>query len=465
MNYSSITISGDRSGAGKTTFTCALLNILKKRGYSVCSFKCGPDYIDPMYHRSVMGIPSGNIDSYFTSEDVMRRIVSDKMKKCGASFSVIEGAMGYYDGLGGVSTEGSCYDISVKLSSPVILIVNASAVSVSLAASIKGMLEFRSDNKISGVILNCVSHNFYPRLKDVVEKECGVKVLGYIPPGMSGIPSRHLGLVAPEEISDFERWLANVSKQVESTVDIDGIISLAGDCELLEEENCEAAWRPKSTADGKIRCTIAVARDEAFSFYYEENINLLRRLGAVIKYFSPINDEKIPEDADGLILGGGYPENCAKELAGNTSMKADILEKIRSGIPFLAECGGFLYLQKSLADTDGNVFEMVGFFDDGGENTGGLMRFGYLEAEMKEDCIFGAKGTVLRGHEFHHWDVSDPGNDVIARKPFGMDYGCMKCSDSYAAGFPHFYYESNPKALKNFIDKCEEYGKKYDRQA
>lgn len=452
MRFNSITISADRSGSGKTTFTCALMNILIKRGYTVCSFKCGPDYIDPMYHRMVLGIPSGNLDSYFTTTDVIKRIAAQKYIECNAQISVIEGAMGYYDGVGGVSVEGSCYEISSALGSPVILLVNASAVSVSLAALISGLIGFRKDNKISGVILNRVTHNFYPRLKSVIEKECGVRVLGYLPPGMPGLPSRHLGLVAPEELTDFTEWVDAVSKQVEETVDIDAVAALAGGF-VFDKPSIV-------NLDQNNKCTVAVARDEAFSFYYEENLNLLERLGARLIYFSPMRDEAVPEEADGMLLGGGYPEVYAKELSDNKKLLRDIRLKIEGGMPLLAECGGFLYLQKILKGTDGCEYEMAGFFDGTGAGTGALKRFGYLEAHTKVDSVLGPAGTAVRGHEFHHWDVGDPGCDAHAVKPFGDDYECMKCGKNYAAGFMHMYYESNPDAVSCFIKKCAEYGEK-----
>jgi cobyrinic acid a,c-diamide synthase len=451
-----ILFSAPRSGSGKTMITCAVLALLKKRGLKVKAFKCGPDYIDPMFHRTVLGIPSGNLDTFFTDEDTTRYIFDRGCE--GYDIAVIEGVMGYYDGLGGDSTKGSTYEIAATIGAGVILIVDAKGASLSLAAMIRGIAEYRSDSNIAGVILNRVSAGYYERIKKVIEDECGLKVFGYVPELTElSVPSRHLGLVQPDELKSLTAWSDELSERLKYTLDIDALLEAAEDSGDKPYEQSTDVCRniqmlPKLS--GKVK--IAVARDMAFSFYYEENMELLQDMGAQIATFSPLKGEHIPEGSAALILGGGYPENYIKELEKSAST-AEIAEKIRGGMPCLAECGGFLYLQKSLKDKNGEKADMAGVFEGDGFYAGGLTRFGYVELKSRKSGLLGDEGVIIRGHEFHHFDCTENGSDFTAHKYKKDDYTCVIHTDTIAAGFPHLYYYSNPFALYSFLQKAAEY--------
>lgn len=442
-----------KSGSGKTMVTCGMIEVLKRRGYKVASFKCGPDYIDPMFHRQVLGIPAGNLDTFFTDEKTTRALFYEQAVQ--ADLSVMEGVMGYYDGLGGSSERGSTYEVARVTGTPVILIVDAKGASVSLAAQIKGMLQYREDSGICGVILNRVSAGYYERLKEVIERECMIQVLGFVPelPDLL-VPSRHLGLVSPQEMEEFEKWLDRTASALEDHVEVDEIIRIAEGKSLPLEEKESF---PEEESAEKIR--IAIARDEAFSFYYEENIRLLKKMGAEICYVSPIHDKELPKGIDGLILGGGYPERFARELEEAASMRESIKTACENGLPCLAECGGFLYLQQELEDEQGRKYEMAGLLPGNGYRREKLTRFGYMEAEIARGGLLGSTGEVLRGHEFHYWDCTQNGEDFLARKPMGnQSYSCMVHRSRLAAGFPHFYYYNNPQVIHNFLQTCRGYG-------
>ena len=289
------------SGSGKTTVTCGLLQALQNRGCKVASFKCGPDYIDPMFHQKVIGTHSRNLDLFFMRPDVIHYLLAKN--GAGKDVSLLEGVMGFYDGLGGNTTIASSYDLAKTTKTPVILVVNCNGMSVSAAAQIKGFLSFRPDAGIVGVILNQVSAMLYPTLKSVIEAELSVRVLGYLPylPECF-LESRHLGLVTAQEITDLQKKLQQLAAQLEKSVDIDGLLQIAGAAAPI-------GWQEPAVFQQKIEqpVKIAIAQDEAFCFYYQDSLDLLTELGAELLPFSPLHDEILPDDIDGLYLGGGYP--------------------------------------------------------------------------------------------------------------------------------------------------------------
>ncbi len=452
-----IMLAAMHSGAGKTTITCGLLAAFRKRGLQLRSFKCGPDYIDPMFHRQVLGIPGGNLDSYFTEPMRLRRILCENAED--TDLTVLEGVMGYYDGLGGISTAASSYEIAEITHTPVLLIADAKGVSVSLCAAIRGMQDYGDDNgsQIAGIILNRVSPMFYPRLKTLVEENCGIPVLGYLPVDASlQLPSRHLGLVKPEELPDFQQWTERLANSVEAHFDLERILTIAGAAgdpgeteELSKMENHAAEEGVKQMK--KIR--LAVAEDAAFQFEYSENRALLKRLGAELVPFSPLADTRLPENTDGLILSGGYPENHAAALSANVVMRESIFRAIKKGMPTIAECGGFLYLSSAL-----DAHPMCGLFPGHGEKQERLTRFGYLEARFPVGGLFGPAGTCVRGHEFHYYDTEANGVDVEISKPKSdRQYHAGFYSETIYAGFPHFYLESNPTAAEAFLAACRRF--------
>ena len=457
VNTPRVMFAAMRSGSGKTTVTCGVLAALKRRNIIVQAYKCGPDYIDPMFHRMVLGLDTGNLDTFFADADAIGHILARDTKD--AELIVMEGVMGYYDGVGGTTTMASSYELSKVTKTPVVLIVDAKGASVTLAATIRGIMEYKKDSRIAGVILNRVSPMFYSRIKHVIETECGIPVLGYLPEDASfAVPSRHLGLLQPDEMQKQRDWVETVAEAVMKTIDINGIFEIAAQAETLQiqkpadvrQETVDMQDEPAGIscerAEESENCEfpagyrIGVARDAAFSFYYRENLLMLEDMGAELVYFSPLADAHVPK-VDALIFGGGYPELYAKQLYDNRSMRASVRQALESGMPCHAECGGFLYLGKSLADAEGNVYEMVGFLDGAGFRTERLQRFGYVELAPQDAGVF-AVNTVLRGHEFHYWDSTDCGDACLAWKPLSKQktYSCMVKKKGTFAGFPHLYY-------------------------
>ena len=450
-----ILIAAPKSGSGKTTVTCALLGALKAKGIQVRACKCGPDYIDPMFHRLVLGIPSGNLDTFFTDEAMTGAILKKHAE--GADLTVLEGAMGFFDGRGGTSGRGSACEIASVTKTPVILVADAKGASVSLAAVVRGLLSFEAQsslpgNGIAGVILNRVSASYYPRLKAVIEENCGVPVLGYLPQMRElSVPSRHLGLISPGELEDAQLWTETITRQAEATIDLDTVLGIAEAAAAIPGRSGVFEKRiPKLSETVRI----AVARDEAFSFYYEENDMVLKEMGAELVPFSPLHDRELPQDIDGLILGGGYPELFVKALKKGEIRKV-IRKAVRNGLPCIAECGGFLYLNRTLEDAEGHSGKMAGVLNGHGFPTGKLCRFGYCEAKTLRGGLFGDAGTVLRGHEFHHWDTDANGDGMLLTKPLsGKTEAGVVYTDTLAAGFPHFYYAGCPDAAYAFLEKC-----------
>lgn len=447
-------IAAPKSGSGKTVAVCGLIAVLKRRGMRVSAVKCGPDYIDPMFHRSVPGVPSGNIDTFFTGEETTRYLLQKRMEN--ADFTVMEGVMGYYDGLGGQSDEASTYEIARVTKTPVVLVVDGKGASVSLAALIKGIAEYRTDSNIRGILLNRVTAAFYPRLKELIERECNIPVTGFLPEMKElEVPSRHLGLTAPEEMKNFAAWLDKAAEEMEKNVDVDMLLAIG---KKAPEIGGKAPIIP--ALPQKVR--IGVARDEAFSFYYAENLELLCEMGAELVEFSPLHDRELPPRLDGLLLGGGYPENYARQLEQAGEIREAVRKLCEKGIPCLAECGGFLYLQQMLETAEGQSAAkgclMAGVLPGKGFSAGRLCRFGYIQVETCSPGILGEAGQLLKGHEFHHWDSTENGADCMAVKPVGgKAYPCMVHTAHMAAGFPHLYYYSNPQAVFGFMQCCLRY--------
>lgn len=450
VNVPRIVIGAAGSGNGKTTITCGLLQSFMNRQLKVASFKCGPDYIDPMFHSRVIGTKSRNLDSFFTNEETTRYVFAKAAKDM--DIAVMEGVMGYYDGLGGISCQASTYEIATITKSPAILVINGKGMSVSIVAMIKGFLDYQRDSHIKGIILNHVSPLFYETMKNMIEEQLPIKVYGYVPNLESfHIESRHLGLISPEEIGNLEEQMQELSGILEKTIDIQGILGLAEQAEELEFTIPNVP-----SLEQKVR--IAVARDEAFSFYYEDNYELLTQMGAEICYFSPLEDIRLPQDVHGLWIGGGYPERYAKRLSENAGMRNSMKEAILNGMPCIAECGGFLYLHQDLESDNGNFYKMVGIIPARAYKTVKLQRFGYIELEAVKDSVFGKKGIKFPAHEFHYWESELPGDDYMAIKPLKkLSYGCIHARQNLVAGFPHMYLYANTEGAFHYLKACAEY--------
>ena len=453
-------ITAPSSNTGKTALTCGLLSLLERKGLSPCAFKCGPDYIDPMFHRSVMGIQSNNLDVFLAGEDGVKNVFNTYSK--GHDVAVCEGVMGYYDGRSAASTEASAWHVASLLEIPAILVVRPKGSALTLAAIIKGMCDFRNPSRICGVIFNDCSEMFYKTYGPAIEKESGLPVLGYLPHmEEAGFESRHLGLMTAEEIDDLSERIVRIGYKLDETLDLDRLIQVtgwqdgtAGAISTDADTADTTAMVADATASADAPVTIAVARDAAFNFIYPESLAAMEKAGAQIKFFSPLEDEALPEGTRGIYLPGGYPELYGKKLEANTSMRQSICNAVESGIPTIAECGGFLYLSQKLEDADGNSWNMVGALPGEAANTGKLVRFGYGYISTNEDNLLFRKGDSVPIHEFHYWDTTDAGSDMhLTKASNGKEWDFGFASDTLYAGFPHLYLAGNGGLLaKRFVE-------------
>lgn len=482
----SIIISSSSSGGGKTTFTLGIMKALKNRNLDVQGYKVGPDYIDPAFHKEVTKKASRNLDTFLMDEE---GVIKSYLKGNG-DVGVIEGVMGLYDGIG-ASEKASTYDVSRLLDNmPIILVLSPKGQSASLCAEINGFKNYRNAN-IVGVVLNSVTEKYYNLLKYAIEENCNTKVLGYLPKTSEiALSSRHLGLVQSMEILNLEEKLNLCGNLIEEYVDLDEIINqmqefrlnseidssgkhnmnnkcnidnetrdikeaqISNQFKVENEEKINSNIMENKSGDKILR--IGVALDKAFSFYYKDNLELLEELGEII-YFSPINDKTLPENLDFLYIGGGYPEVFKDELENNCSMRNNIKEALENGLRCYAECGGLMYLTKSI---DGA--QMVGFFDGESVMTGKLQRFGYCRVKIDKKCFsekFGIKDFEINAHEFHKSKVhlnEENVYEVQKTKYNGetIEWKCGYLRKNTLAGYAHMNFLGNEeflRALVNFI--------------
>ncbi len=468
-------LSAISSNSGKTAAACGLMSVFKQMGKRVCACKCGPDYIDPMFHREVLGVDSKNLDLFFSEKEILQAGYLRHTKD--TDITITEGVMGFYDGMSLDSVKGSSYDVAKTLGLPVILVINARGAAMTLAATVKGIAEFRPDSNIRGILLNRVSAMLYPRLKAMLETELErighgeITVVGYMPEDeVFHLESRHLGLVTPQEMEDLQEKVKRAGEILAKTVDLELLEKIAGEAAVLKAEVSEESEKVGSLKSQNAPVRIAVARDEAFCFYYKDNLELLESLGCELIEFSPLYDEKLPDNISGLIFGGGYPELYGKQLSENQSMLVSIRKALtQEKIPCLAECGGFMYLHEEMEDTDGNIWKLVGRIKGRTFPTGKLVRFGYvdLQRNLDENQIFEIKeqmslsdgwilpGENIRAHEFHYWDSTDSGSDCLAVKPDGKrKWECIHLEENLVAGYPHLYYPSCKEFAERFVEKC-----------
>ena len=455
-------ITAASSGSGKTMITCGLLELFKRKGLNPLACKCGPDYIDGLFHKQVLELEGMNLDSYFEAPEELRDKYSCLSK---GHLPVVEGVMGYFDGLGGSTTRASSWEVAHILDLPAVLVVDARGASVSLAAVIKGFLEFERPmgSQIKAVIFNRMSPMLYPRIRELVERETGIRAAGFVPElDFLKVGSRHLGLVLPEEIAGLREQMNRLGKCLEETIDWEFLEELGAEKEerdALEEENTEASC----TAAFSFR--LGIAMDEAFCFYYQDNLRLLERLGGELVYFSPIHDRSLPEQLDGLILGGGYPELYCEALSLNESMRESVKKAAEGGLPVLGECGGYLYLLEELEAEDGRIWPMTGVLKGKGYKKGKNSRFGYIGVEAEKDSLYLKPGEQIRGHEFHYWDCEVLEEEWVmrAKKPVGnRSWPCIRIKNQVMAGFPHLFYPSCPAFAVRFAKACVRYKRKRD---
>jgi cobyrinic acid a,c-diamide synthase len=466
----SIVIAAPMSGSGKTTVTLGIMECLKRKGLAVAPFKVGPDFIDPGWHRLVTGHPSVNLDGWMCPEKFVRETFA--LHTQGADIAVVEGVMGLFDGIDGLSEAGSTAQVAKILASPVILVVDAKSQARSAAALVQGFARFDSQVQIAGVIFNNVGSANHARiLREAMETSLPeVKVLGCIPRDESlRIPSRHLGLVTAEENPLPAEFLDSLASVISEHLNLDGLVSLSSSAsrgQVYTFDNilvkCVDLTPAKMTP-----VKIAVARDQAFCFVYEDNLRLLREAGAEIVEFSPLVDLRLPQDIGGIYLPGGYPELFATTLSANRSMIGEIRAAIESGMPVYAECGGFIYLtrgvrsQENAGDALSGCMEpipLVGIFPVATRMLPRRKALGYREALIREDSILGPAGTVARGHEFHYSEMEEMPKEVErlyqVRKngnPIGIEgYRYRNCLASYL----HLHFGSCPEMAGTFVHNC-----------
>lgn len=445
-----IMISGVSSGCGKTTVVCAVLQALVNRGLKTGAFKCGPDYIDPMFHSRIIGAKSANLDLHFFSENTLRYLLAKNAAGC--DMSVIEGAMGYYDGAGLTSWKTSAHEIALVTETPVVLVVNARGAALSVLAVIEGFLRFRPESGIRGVILNQCTAMTYVSLSAAIEERFGIRCFGFLPKmDECALESRHLGLVTAAEIQNLREKMQALAAQAEKTLDIDSLLALGHEAPPLR-------YAP-IVLPRKEKIRLAVARDKAFCFYYEDSLDAVREMGGEIVPFSPLAGGALPEETDGLYLGGGYPELYAAALSENASMRASVRDALARGVPCIAECGGFMYLTEAIGE-----MPMVGALPGTCFDTGKLTRFGYVKLRAKSDNLLCRAGGEIAAHEFHHWDCTCPGGAFTAEKPTGRRWDCAVSSGTLYAGYPHFHFYSNPEFLYSFYDACIKEKHRHDRK-
>lgn len=448
-------LAAPASGSGKTTVTAGLLRLLQNRGLQPASFKCGPDFIDPLLQRTMLGVPGCNLDLFLAGENVVRGLL--QRQAAGRDFALLEGVMGYYDGVAG-SAWASSWEVAKATGTPVVLVVSPGGASLSVLATIQGFCRFRSPSMVAGVLFNKCSPGLYQLLAPQVEQVCGVPALGYLPelPGAL-LKSRKLGL-APPSARKWREKLDLVAVQMEQTVQVERLLALAQTAPPLQAD------LPDFAAQRQPGVKIALAQDKAFSHYYPENLDLLRQLGAELVPFSPLKDPQLPAGTSGLYLGGGALEGHIPALSQNLSMRRAVARALEQGVPTLAEGAGFLYLQEALQGPDQTQYPMAGALPGRGFGVEKRRRFGYITLTAGQDSLLCARGESLKGHEFHYWDSTCCGDGFTAQKPLRQtQWPCIQSSPNLHGGFPYVYFWSNPQSAVHFVCKAAQYRRKaYD---
>jgi len=440
-------IAATHSGAGKTSVTAGLIAALRQRGMKVAPFKVGPDYIDPGFHALAAGRPSRNLDTWLLPDRALREIF--ERGSDGAEVAVIEEVMGLFDGAGTRGGRGSTAHLARLLRTPVILVVDAWAQAESVAAQALGFARLDPQVRVVGVIANRVAGPGHAALiRRALRRIPGVPLLGALPrDGRAALPERHLGLLPVAEQPGARAAIGRMAALVYRNLDLDRIVRLARAAPALPRA---ARRSPPAAGD---RVPIAVAMDEAFSFYYQDNLDLLEALGAPIVRFSPLRDRAVPPSAGAIYLGGGFPEVFARPLGRNARMRRDLLARIGAGCPVYAECGGFMYLARSLRDQRGRAHPMVGAIPGETVMTDRLQHFGYAQAQVVRPTLLGRSGERIRGHEFHCSRWVHP----AVRSPYRILGGAARGRrEGYARGnllatYLHLHFLSRPDWAGRFV--------------
>ncbi|MFA4835991.1 MAG: cobyrinate a,c-diamide synthase [Dehalococcoidia bacterium] len=446
-----LVIAGTHSGVGKTTISIGVMAALKRRGLKVQPFKVGPDYIDPMYHLVATGLPSRNLDSWMVPPEAMVGLFDRAARR--ADISVVEGVMGLFDGHSGLDDAGSTAQVAKLIDSPVILIINVGAMARSAAAIALGYQRFDPELDLKGFIVNGVGGpRHFQWVKEAIEQTTSLPVLGYLPKNEADLklPERHLGLVPTAEQGELVAFFDKLVSQIEETLDIDGLLRVAHSAGPLVPEN--SGLFPVEPVSPLVR--IAVARDEAFSFYYQDNLDLLEAHGAELVHFSPLEDRVLPENIGGIYIGGGFPEMFADKLSRNQSFIADLRRLASEGMPIYAECGGLMYLCRGVTDFEGNRYPLAGLVPGWSAMTRKLSRMGYVEVEFGRDTVLATAGTRLRGHEFHWSELEE----ALPSPAYRMTHPHI-ANEGYAEGnllasYVHLHFGTDPQLAPNFVRVC-----------
>lgn len=450
-----VVIAGVRSGVGKTTIATGIMGALTRRGLAVQPFKAGPDYIDPSYHRLACGVPSRNLDTWLLPADTVLELYGRASSR--RHISVIEGVMGLFDGHSSQDEEGSTAQLAKLLRAPVILVADASKVARSVAAEVLGYQQFDRELNVAGVILNGVgSPAHLDFCQPQIEATTGLPVLGYLPRRAEfEQPERHLGLIPTVEGTVARNWYDTLIAQVEETIDVAAIARIASEATpaFVPPQVYPAEERPRRTI-------IALAQDKAFNFYYQDSLDLLEAWGAELAPFSPLTDESLPEGTEGVYLGGGFPEIFAAELASNRPMLESIRSAAAGGMPIYGECGGLMYLGRSLTGFDGQAHDMAGLVPAVSAMSQSRLTLGYREVEARQDGPLLSAGKRVRGHEFH-WSTLErtPEPDESVHRVLNQDGrpdGFR--SGSVWATYVHVHMGSETGLAPRFVDYCASQG-------
>lgn len=453
-----IVIAGTHSGVGKTTVTLGLLAALKRRGWRVAPFKVGPDFIDPGHHSAVTGCISRNLDGWMLSQAYNRSCFA--RHAAGADLAVVEGVMGLFDGFSGSDEAGSTAQMAKWLGLPVLLVVDAASMARSAAALVQGFERFDPALSFAGVLFNNLgSRGHYTYLKEAVQAHVKIPCLGGL--GRNDavkMPERHLGLVTAQDRPLSASQIDALARWIETHLDLDALLA------RLPEVKLNAAAMEQAAENDQSPVRIGVARDAAFCFYYQDNLDLLTQAGAQLVPFSPLRDNGLPDRLAGLYLGGGYPELHAAGLAENRAMRQAVYDAGQNGMPIYGECGGFMYLCRELTDPDGKIYPMTGCFPFRTRMHSNLRTLGYREIVLSKESILGPKGMTARGHEFHYSDIdsaSDAGSVSTTYKVAGRKGQAMQkegyCNNRIQGGYIHLHFGSRPEIAKSFTESCRVY--------
>lgn len=450
-----LVIAATHSGAGKTTITCGIIAALRKRGLKVQSYKIGPDYIDTGFHKIAAGRPSQNLDSWLVGKDKIAEIFYDTAND--ADIAIIEGVMGLYDG--GRDGISSTAEIAKILNAPVILVIDAKSAGISVAATALGFREFDKDLNFVGVILNRIGSESHEKMIVDALKKIGIKTFGAVRRDNEIVmPSRHLGLVQAAE-NNFADILDKILEKISAQINLDELLVVSNQWSVNSGQWSVKSENPYSLLPTPYSLKIGIARDEAFSFYYDESLRELEKLGAEIIFFSPLHDEILPK-VDGIIFGGGYPENFAAKLESNKKIRSEIKRAADNGLPIYAECGGYMYLMNFLKDFDGKIFEMCGVIPNTAEMTKKLQMVGYVAATIEKDCIIGNRGDKIHAHEFHFSkEIDNLAENIFSCEKLrtGEKYFAGYAEKNICASYLHTHFVGCPNVAKNFINACKNF--------